>query len=161
MKKILVLLLTTTFLVACSSNDLEEEKSEENTEEVTEELEKEKTTDSGEKEDEEEAKVFIQEGPEEITIRSENIGISNLSLVSLDYDPEKDELLEKEILKEKENIKEDEKTTWEVIYSEGIPSMKIVWELSNGEEGEYLILYDGKDGLDEKERMIYPEENNN
>ena len=103
-------------------------------------------------------KVFIREGREEITIRSENVGISNLSLYELEYDSEKDVFLEKNILNEEENIEEGKETTWEVVYSEGIPSMKLSWKLENGEEGEYIIAYDGKDGIDEDDKLVYPEE---
>lgn len=103
-------------------------------------------------------KVFIREGREEITIRSENVGISNLSLYELEYDSEKDVFLEKNILNEEENIEEGKETTWEVVYSEGIPNMKLSWKLQNGEEGEYIIAYDGKDGIDEDDKLVYPEE---
>lgn len=102
-------------------------------------------------------KVFIKEGPEKITIRSENIDISKLSLIGLDYDAQEDTLLEKDTLKEEKDIRANTKTTWEVVYSEGIPSMKLVWELSNGDKGEYIIAYDGKDGIDEDAKMVYPE----
>ena len=34
--------------------------------------------------------------------------------------------------------------------------MKLVWELSNGEEREYIIAYDGKDGLNEDEILVHP-----
>lgn len=107
-----------------------------------------------------EAKVFIREGQEEITIRSENIGISNLSLIGLEYNADKDILMEKNILKEKQNIDQGMKITWEVVYSEGIPSMKLVWKLENGDKGEYIISYDGKDGINENEKLVYPEKDN-
>ena len=154
MKKLLILLLATTFIAGCSTNDTTDDRSETPPKEEVEEVEKEK-----------EAKVFIQEGPQEISIRSENIKISRLSLVSLEYDIEKENLVEGEILKEKENIQKDNKITWDAVYSEGIPSMKLVWELPNGSKDEYIIFYDGKDGLKEEEFMVYPErkdlQNNN
>lgn len=146
MKKLLILLLTSTFIVACSNNNSEEATNENTKKDEVEEVA-----------EKEEAKVFIQEGPQEISIRSENINISKLSLLSLEYDSEKDELVEREVLKEKENIKEDTKITWEAVYSEGIPSMKLVWELPNGQKDEYIIFYDGKDGLNEEEVMVFPE----
>lgn len=146
MKKTMMILLTSLFLMGCTDNQVEEDSNGNTDEESVEVVVQ------------EDAKVFIQEGPEEISIRSENSEIRQLSLFSLEYDPEKDELLETELLKEKENIPADEQTTWEVIYSEGIPSMKLVWELATGEAGEYVIAYDGKDGLNEEEIQVLPKE---
>lgn len=139
-----MILLTSLFIVGCTNNNVEEERNDDRDKQAVEEVK-------------EEAKVFIEEGPETIAIRSENSGIKKLSLVALEYDPVEDELLEKETLKEEENIEVDEKITWEVIYSEGIPSMKLLWELQSGETGEYLIAYDGKDGLKEEEIKVFPE----
>ncbi|MDN6161835.1 MAG: hypothetical protein L0I79_03585 [Atopostipes sp.] len=153
MKRLFIILLSTSFLVACTNNTEEGANEEQSPEE---ELLEENKTDK-EIEEGKEAKVFIQEGPEEITIRSENADIRQLSLLSLEYDADEDELLEKETLKEAEEIAADQKTTWEVIYSEGIPNMKLVWELSTGEKGEYIIAYDGKEGLKEDELMVFPE----
>lgn len=142
----MMILLTSLFLMGCTDNQVEEDWIENSDKESVEDVVQEN------------AKVFIQEGPEEISIRSENSEIRQLSLFSLEYDPEKDELLETELLKEKENIPADEQTTWEVIYSEGIPSMKLVWELATGEAGEYVIAYDGKDGLKEEEIQVLPKQ---
>lgn len=148
-----MIVLASTFIVGCSNNnDTEKDTSENENEQVVEEVIEE------EEKAKKEAKVFIQEGPEEISIRSENIKISKLSLVSLEYNTEEEALEEKEILKEKEAIEEDKKITWDAVYSEGIPSMKLAWELSNGDEGEYVIFYDGKDGLNTEEFMVYPED---
>lgn len=146
MKKLLIILFASTFIMGCSPNEVKEETTESTDSQPVEEVR------------EEEAKVFIQEGPEEITIRSENRTIHKLSLVALAYDPEEDVLLEKEILKERTDIPADERVTWEVTYSEGIPSMKLIWELESGETGDYVIAYDGKEGLKEEEVMVFPKE---
>ena len=45
-----------------------------------------------ENKEKEEARVFIQEAPEKITIQSENSDIRRLTLVSLRYDAEKNRL---------------------------------------------------------------------
>lgn len=148
MKQLMIVLFVSIFIVGCSPNEVKEETIESTNSQPVEEVREEK------------AKVFIQEGPEEITIRSENRTISKLSLVVLAYDPEEDILLEEEILKERTDIPADERVTWEVIYSEGIPSMKLLWELESGETGEYVIAYDGKEGLKEEEVMVFPKEEN-
>lgn len=144
LKKLVIVLFTSTVLTACASPTFEDDTQQESEEMVVEETV-------------EEAKVFIEEGPEEISIRSENSDIAKLSLVSLEYDAEEDELLEKEVLKEKEGIDEGEKVRWEVVYSEGIPSMKLKWELPEGQTGEYVIAYDGKEGMSEEEIQVFPE----
>ena len=149
MKKAIAIFLTSLLMGACTAPKDKEISNEDNNNDSS-------TVEEVSKEDKEEVRVFIQESPEQISIRAENTEIRKLSLVSLEYDAENDELVEKEILKEEEEIEENEKTTWDVIYSEGIPSMKLNWELANGEEGEYVIAYNGKDGLNPEEQMVYP-----
>lgn len=135
MKQLMIVLFVSIFIVGCSPNEVKEETIESTNSQPVEEVREEK------------AKVFIQEGPEEITIRSENRTISKLSLVVLAYDPEEDILLEEEILKERTDIPADERVTWEVIYSEGIPSMKLLWELESGETGGIRHCLRWKRGL--------------
>lgn len=123
---------------------------------------KDKTKDKAEDKTEDEilkkeeiGRVFIKESLDKITIYSEGLSISNLNLISLEYNEEKDVLLEKESLKEKTDIKAGEKTSWEVVYGEGVPSMKLIWQLSNGENGEYIIAYNGKYGRNPDKTHIY------
>lgn len=116
-------------------------------------LEKVNTDQNSEKE--EVGRVFIKESPDKITIYSEGLNITELKLLSLEYDEDKDKLLEKEILKEKLDIEPGEKTNWEVVYGEGLPSMKLNWELSNGERGEYIIAYNGRYGRNPDKTIIY------
>ncbi len=106
-------------------------------------------------EKEEIGRLFIKESLEEISIYSQGLSISDLKLVSLEYNEDKDILQEKEILKEKIDLNIGEKTTWEVVYGEGVPSMKLLWELSNGENGEYIISYNGKYGRNPDKTIIY------
>ena len=100
-------------------------------------------------------KIFIKESPEKISIYSEGIDIEKLDLVSLEYDETKDILVEKGTLKEKTDIKPGEKTDWEVVYGEGIPSMKLLWKLADGEGGEYIIAYNGRYGRNPDKTIIY------
>lgn len=106
-------------------------------------------------EKEEVGRVFIEESPDKISIYSKGLKIAKLKLLSLEYDEDKDKLLEKEILKEKLDIEPGEKTNWEVVYGEGLPSMKLLWELSNGERGEYIIAYNGRYGRNPNKTIIY------
>lgn len=104
---------------------------------------------------EEIGRIFIKESVDKITIYSEGLSISKLNLLGLEYDEKKDTLVEKESLKEKVDIKPGEKTTLEVVYSEGSPSMKLVWKLSNGKIGDYIIAYNGRYGRNPDKTIIY------
>ncbi len=104
---------------------------------------------------EEIGRIFIKESVDKITIYSEGLSISKLNLLGLEYDEKKDTLVEKESLKEKVDIKPGEKTTWEVVYSEGSPCMKLVWKLSNGKIGDYIIAYNGRYGRNPDKTIIY------
>lgn len=104
---------------------------------------------------EEIGRIFIKESVDKITIYSQGMNISKLNLLALEYDEKKDTLVEKESLKEKVDIKPGEKTTWEVVYGEGVPSMKLVWKLSSGKSGEYIIAYNGKYGRNPDKTIIY------
>lgn len=109
-------------------------------------------------EKEELGRIFIQElveGEEKIMIFSKGINISKLELISLEYDKEANELIEGEIIEAREDIEEGEKIILNVIYSEGIPRMKLIWELSCGDMGEYVIAYNGKYGRNPDKTIIY------
>lgn len=104
---------------------------------------------------EEIGRIFIKESADKITLYSQGMNIEKLNLMGLEYDEKKDLLVEKESLKEKADIKPGEKTTWEVVYAEGIPSMKLVWKLASGKSGEYLIAYNGRYGRNPDKTIIY------
>lgn len=100
-------------------------------------------------------KVFIKESPDKISIYSEGIDIAKLDLVSLEYDEAKDVFVETGNIKGKTDIKAGEKTDWEVVYGEGVPSMKLVWKLPNGKSGDYIIAYNGRYGRNPDKTIIY------
>lgn len=104
---------------------------------------------------EEVGRVFLEESPDKITIYSKDIEISRLDLVSLSYDEDKDELVEGDILKSKVDIAAGEKVLWDVVYGEGVPSMKLNWEIESGQTGDYIIAYNGRYGRNPDKTIIY------
>ncbi len=104
---------------------------------------------------EEIGRVFLEESPDKITIYSKDIEMSRIDLVSLSYDEEEDMLVEGEILKSKVDIEAGEMVIWEVVYSEGVPSMKLNWEVETGKTGDYIIAYNGRYGRNPDKTIIY------
>lgn len=163
----LLVLSASMILTACSKKDKTEDlsKPDDSTEVVEETTEPSNETEEdsihierkiGEVNIDDYNYSFRDEGEsEEFTIiYSENFDIDKMEFIRLEF--AEDDLQEVEVLSTIENIKKGEKVLINAVYPEGIPMLKIKWVAKDkGIEDEYIIQYNGKDGVDDNLEIRY------
>lgn len=106
-------------------------------------------------EEEYDYKFKDQDDVEEYTlIYSENFKIDKMEFIRLEF--AENDLQETKILSTVDNIKKGEKVLINAVYPEGIPMLKIKWYADdNTIEDEYIIQYNGKDGIEDNLEIKY------